>query len=73
MYMHIKIFTKNEKEQEILIETMKIYWKDIGTEFDIEKYAILIIKKEKKETTEEIELPSQESIETLGEKENYKI
>ena len=32
---------------------------------------MLIMKKEKRETKEEIELPNKESIRTLGEKENY--
>ena len=36
------------------------------------KCAMLIIKREKRETTEEIELVNQKSIRTFGEKENYK-
>ena len=37
-------------------------------EFDTEKYAILIMKSRRKETTEGIERPNQENIRTLGEK-----
>ena len=40
--------------------------------FSIEKWAILIMKIVKREKKEGIELPNQESIRTLGEKENYK-
>ena len=40
--------------------------------FDIEKFTMLIMKSEKREATEGIELPNQESIRTYGEKENYK-
>ena len=34
---NIMVFTKNEKELEILIKTIKIYCQDIGMEFSIEK------------------------------------
>ena len=44
---------------------------DIGIEFGIEKCAILIMKSGKRETAEGIELLSQKSIRTIGEKENY--
>ena len=73
MYMDdIKVFAKNEKEQEILIQTMRIYSQDTGMEFDIEKCTMLIMKNGKRETRERTELPNQESIRTLGEKENRK-
>ena len=41
-------------------------------ELSIEKYAILIMKNGKRQIMEEIELPNQEKIRTLGKKENYK-
>ena len=42
MYMDdIKLFAKNEKELEILIQAMRIYCDDIGMEFGIEKWVIL--------------------------------
>ena len=40
-------------------------------EFGIEKCAMLIMKKGKKQTTEGIELLNQENIRTHGEKETY--
>ena len=40
-------------------------------EFGIEKCAMCIIGSEKRQMTEEIELPNQEKIRTLGEKEIY--
>ena len=40
----IKIFVKNEKELETLIQTIRIYSQDIRIEFGIEKCATLIIK-----------------------------
>ena len=38
----IKLFAKNEKELEILIQTVRIYSPDIGMEFGIEKCAMLV-------------------------------
>ena len=68
----IKLFAKNEKELEILIHAVRLYSKDIGKEFGIEECAMLIIKGEKRHITEGIELPNQEKIRTLGEKETYR-
>ena len=41
-------------------------------EFGIEKYAMLVMKSGKRHLTNEKELPNQEPIRTLGEKETYK-
>ena len=72
MYMdNIKLFAKNEKELETLIQAVK-YCQDIEMEFGIEKYNILIIKSWKRYKNEGMELPNQEKIKTLGEKETYK-
>ena len=49
MYMNeIKQFAKNEKELEILIETIRIYNQDTGMGLGIEKYAMLLMKRRKK-------------------------
>ena len=49
MYMdNIKLFTKYEKELEILIQTVRIYSQDIVVEFHIKK--LLIIRMKKKTT-----------------------
>ena len=49
---NIKIFVKNEKELETLIQAIRIYCRNIRIEFGIEKCTILIMKSEEKETTE---------------------
>ena len=73
MYMDdIKLFAKNEKELESLIQTVRIYSQDIGMEFDMEKCAMLVMKSGKRHITERVELPNQVVIRTLGEKETYK-
>ena len=73
MYMDdIKLFAKNKKELETLIHAVRIYSQDIGMEFGIEKCAMLIMKSDKRHLTDGMELPSQDKIRTLGEKETYK-
>ena len=63
---------KKEKALETLIRTVRIYSQDIGMEFGIEKCAMLVMKSGKRHLTDGMELPNQDKIRTLGEKENYK-
>ena len=73
MYMDdIKLFAKNEKELETLIQAVRIYSEDKGMEFAREKCAMLIMKSIKQQMMEGIELPNQEKIRMLKEKETYK-
>ena len=73
MYMDdIKLFAKNEKELETLIQTVRIYSQDIKMEFGIEKCTMLVMKSDKQHTMEGVELPNQIVIRTLREKESYK-
>ena len=73
MYMDdIILFAKNEKELETLIHAVRIYSQDIGMEFGIKKCAILLRKSGKRHLTNGMELPNQDKIRTLGEKETYK-
>ena len=67
----IKLFVKNEKELETLIHTVRIYSQDIGMQFGIEKCAMLAMKSGKRHMTDEMELPNQDKIRTLGENETY--
>ena len=68
----IKLFAKNEKELETLIHTVRIYNKDIGMEFGIEKCALIVLKSSKRHLTDGIELTKQDNIRTLAENETYK-
>ena len=73
MYMDdIKLFSKNEKELATLIHAVRIYSQDIGMEFGIEKCAMLVMKSDKQHQTNGMELPNQDKIRTLREKETYK-
>ena len=40
----IKLFEKNEKEFETLVQSVRIHTQNIGIEFDTEKYAMLIMR-----------------------------
>ena len=51
----IKLFAKNEKELETLIQTVRIYSQVIGMEFGIEKCAMLVMKSGKRHMTERVE------------------
>ena len=73
MYMDdIKLFAKNEKGLETLIQAVRIYRQDIGMEFGIEKCAMLVMKSGKRHMTAGMELPNQDKIRTLGEEETHK-
>ena len=73
MYMdYIKLFAKNEKELETLIHAVRIYSRDIGMEFSIEKCAMIVMKSGKRHMTDGMELPNYDKIRTLGEKETNK-
>ena len=63
---------KNEKEQETEIHPVEIYSQDIKMEFGIEKCAMFVMKSGKWHQINGMELPSQDKIRTLGEKETYK-
>ena len=62
----IKLFAKNEKELETLIQTVRIYSPDIKMEFGIEKCTMLVFKGCKRYITERVELPNQVVTRTLG-------
>ena len=62
-------FWKNEKELETLIHTVRIYSRDIGMEFGIEKCAMLVMKSGKRHLTDRMELPNKDKIKTLAENE----
>ena len=66
-----KIFTKNGKEWETLIQVVRIYCHDMGMKFNIEICDMLMMRSGQGQLTERTEQPNQEKSKTLGEKENY--
>ena len=65
----IKLFAKNEKELEILIHAVRIYSQDEGMDLGLKKRAILLMKRGKRHLMDGVELPNQDKIRTLREKE----
>ena len=57
---------------ETLVQAFRIYSQDIGMEFSIEKFAMLVMKSYKRHPADGIELPNQDKIRTLAENETYK-
>ena len=43
----LKLYSGNEKELDSLVQTLRIFSKDIGMEFGIENCAMLVIEKGK--------------------------
>ena len=73
MYMDdIKLFAKNEKELETLMHAVRIYSQDIGMEFSMDKYIMLVMKRDTRHPTDWMELTNQDKIRTVGEKETCK-
>ena len=73
MYMDdIKLFVKNEKELETLIQAVRIYSQDIRIEFGIEKCSMVVMKSSKRHLTDGMKLPNHDKIKMLGEKKMFK-
>ena len=53
----LKLYAKNEKSPDSLIQTVRIFSKDIGMEFGIGKYAMLSLKRGNKVASDGIKLP----------------
>ena len=63
---YIKLFAKEmKKELKTLTQTIRIYSRDIGMEFGIEKYVMLIMRSGKRKITEGIEQQIQERRRTI--------
>ena len=62
MYMDgIKLFAKNEKELETLIQAVRIYNQDIGMGFGIQKSTMLMMKSRKRHMTDGMKLPNKQT------------
>ena len=68
----LKLYRRNEKGLDSLVQTVCVFSEDIGTEFGIEKCAILVMENGKIVKSVGIELPGGEVIKSLQEGESYK-
>ena len=53
----LKLYSRNEKELDSLVHAIRIFSKDVGMEFGIEKCAMLVIGKRKIVKSVRVELP----------------
>ena len=67
----LKIFAKGEREINGLISTVQIFSNDIGMEFGIKKYGVLVLKRGTVVSSEEIEMSDGETIKEI-EKNGYR-
>ena len=67
-----KLYSRNEKELDSLVQAIRITSKDIGITFGIEKCAMLVVEKGKIVKSVGIELPDGKVIKSLQECESYK-
>ena len=68
----MKLNSRSEKELDSLVQTVRVFSEDIGMEFGIEKYAMLVTEKGKIVKSVGIELPNGKVIKSLQEGESYK-
>ena len=68
----LKLYGRSEKGWDSLVQTVRVFSKDIGLEFGVEKCAILVVEKGKVVKSVGIELPDGKVIKSLQGGENYK-
>ena len=64
----LKLYCQSEKGLDSLVQTVCVFSEDIVMEFDIEKFAILVMEKGKKVKSVDIELPEDKVIKSLQDK-----
>ena len=69
---NLKLYSQSEKELDSLIQTVHVFSEDIGMEFVIEKFAMLVMEKGKTVKSVGIEFPDGKIIKSLQEGESYK-
>ena len=68
----LKVYGKNEKEIDILINSVRIFSQDIRMEFGINKCATIVMKRGKIKESKGITLPDGQQIKSLEEGDGYK-
>ena len=68
----LKLYAKNEKGLESLVQTVRIFNDDLGMKFGINKYATLVLKRGKITKFDGISLPDRRVMKALIEGAGYK-
>ena len=66
----LKLYLSNEKLLESLIQTVRLFSRDIGIEFRVEKCAVLTLKKGKMANSDGVALPNKTAMRGLKEGDN---
>ena len=67
----LKLYSRNEKGLDSLVQTVRVFSEDIGMEFGIEKCAMLVMEKGKIVKSVSLELPGDKVIKSLQKGESY--
>ena len=68
----LKLYSKNEKELDSLIQTVRVFSQDIRMEFGIDKCATIVLKRGKLVKSDGIKLPDGKEMKSLNEGDGYK-
>ena len=68
----LKLYSKSERALDCLVQTVKIFSKDIGIQFEIDKCTILVMKKVKIVKSANIQMPNDKVFKSIEEGESYK-
>ena len=68
----LKLYGKNKRQVDTLVHTVRVFSDDIGTQFGINKCAVLIMKKGKMTKCEGIKMPDGSLIKNIDEGDVYK-
>ena len=69
---NLKLYAKTEEELDSLVQTVRVFSKDIGMKFSIEKCSMLVMKRGKKVKSDGIKLPDDTVMKALRDGEGYK-
>ena len=68
----LKLYSRSEKGLDSLVQTIRVFSEDVGMEFGIEKFVMLVMEKGKTVKSVGIELQNGKVIKSLQEGESYK-
>ena len=69
---NLKLYAKDEKQLDPLVNTVQIFSLDIGMEFGIDKCGILVMKRGRYKNSEGIKLPNDQEIKGINLDNGYK-
>ena len=68
----LKLYTRSEKELNSLIQSVRVFSKDIGKQCRVKKCAVLMLKRGRKIKSEGVKIPENNLIRSLQKNDGYK-